>query len=582
MSLQITVRCKERQLQTVVLMKAEYRIGRSRESDLVLEDAMVSGRHALLRVSDASVEVEDLGSTNGVYVDETRLVRPVRLGVGKSFQIGDFSLSIETVPAREGGAPPPPSAARTGKLVAPMSDAPPDRKTVASDVKDLDVAHEKPFTEAQRRKRDQYRAIRQEIHRELFNRLDLKRMVMSGSKDDDLSDKARKAIDAIIETMREKIPRGLSKEQLANDVFDEALGLGPMEPFLADPEVTEVMVNGYDAIYYEKKGRLYLSESQFLDDQQLLGIIERIVAPIGRRVDESQPMVDARLKDGSRVNVIIPPLSLKGPCITIRKFSKTPFKVTDLVRFGSLTPEMAEFFRLCVQLRKNILISGGTGSGKTTLLNVMSSFLPASERIVTIEDAAELRLNQHHVVSLESRPQNIEGKGAILIRDLVRNALRMRPDRIVVGECRGGEALDMLQAMNTGHDGSLTTAHANTPRDALARMETMVLMAGMDLPMRAIREQMASAIHLIIQQDRFSDGTRKISSVTEVVGMEHDVITMQELFKYVQTGIDEKGTVLGYFTATGCVPTFMEEIRVRGLNLDPAIFNRVEREEARR
>jgi pilus assembly protein CpaF len=310
---------------------------------------------------------------------------------------------------------------------------------------------------------------------------------MCGNKDDDLSQKARKTIDEIIESLGDKIPQSMSKGQLASDVFDEAMGLGPLEPFLADPEVTEVMVNGSDSIYFEKHGRLTLSESQFLDDQQLLGIIERIVAPIGRRIDESQPMVDARLKDGSRVNAIIPPLSLKGPCVTIRKFAKTPYKVSDLIRFGSMTAEMAEFFRICIRLRKNILISGGTGSGKTTLLNVMSSFLPSTERILTIEDAAELRLGQHHVLSLEARPPNIEGKGAITIRDLVRNALRMRPDRIVVGECRGGEALDMLQAMNTGHDGSLTTAHANSPRDALARMETMVLMAGMDLPVRAIR-----------------------------------------------------------------------------------------------
>jgi pilus assembly protein CpaF len=309
-----------------------------------------------------------------------------------------------------------------------------------------------------------------------------------------------------------------------------------------------------------------------VDNDQVLAIISRIVDRIGRRIDESSPMVDARLKDGSRVNAIIQPLSIKGPVLTIRKFSKTPFTVHDLIRFGTLTPQMAEFFKVCVLLRKNIIISGGTGSGKTTLLNVLSSFLPAADRIITIEDAAELRLNQDHVVSLESRPPNIEGKGAVTIRDLVRNALRMRPDRIVVGECRGGEALDMLQAMNTGHDGSLTTVHANSPRDVISRLETMVMMSGMDLPSRAIREQIASAIDLIIHEDRMSDGTRKVVKVTEVTGIERDTITLQDIFEFKQTGIDPQGKVLGYFTATGVIPSFIDEVETRGLHLSREVF----------
>ncbi|MFZ4694923.1 MAG: ATPase, T2SS/T4P/T4SS family [Verrucomicrobiia bacterium] len=579
MALQLVIQRGGSQWAVPLAGNREYHIGRASGNEIQLDDTEVSSRHAVVRLRGEVAEIEDLKSTNGTYLDEVRLTRTIELIPGRPVRMGCHLVGIEKAADGEKGESS--QGRRKGELSSsrikpPMSDAAADRKTVPAEPPPPEVPSFKPFTDAQIKRREQYRAVRQEIHRELFTRLDLKRLVMSGVKDEELSGQTRKTIDQIIEAMGENIPRSISKGQLASDVFDEAMGLGPLEPFLADPEVTEVMVNGPDHIYYEKAGKLYLSEGLFLDDHQLLGIIERIVAPIGRRVDESQPMVDARLKDGSRVNVIIPPLSLKGPCVTIRKFSKNPFAVDDLIQFGSLTQHMADFFQVCVQIRQNIVISGGTGSGKTTLLNVLSRYLPITERIVTIEDAAELRLNQHHVVSLESRPANIEGRGAVLIRDLVRNALRMRPDRIVVGECRGGEALDMLQAMNTGHDGSLTTVHANAPRDAIARMETMVLMAGMDLPVRAIREQIASAIHVIIQQDRFSDGTRKITSVTEIVGMENDVITMQELFRYVQTGIDEKGKVVGYFTATGCVPTFMEELRIRGCKLDPGIFDRVE------
>jgi pilus assembly protein CpaF len=347
-----------------------------------------------------------------------------------------------------------------------------------------------------------------------------------------------------------------------------------LEELLADETVTEIMVNRKDQIYVEQKGKLTLSEKKFISDEQVRGVIERIVAPLGRRIDESSPLVDARLKDGSRVNAVIPPLALKGPCITIRKFSKKPFKVHDLIRFGSMTNKMGEFLELAVANRQNIFISGGTGSGKTTLLNVMSGFIPEDERIVTVEDAAELQLPQEHVVSLESRPPNIEGKGAILIRDLVKNCLRMRPDRIVVGECRGGEALDMLQAMNTGHDGSLTTAHANSPRDALSRIETMVLMAGMDLPTRAIREQMASAVNLIVQQSRMTDGSRKITYITEITGMEGDKITLQDIFLFKQTGYDkEKQKVIGEYVATGMVPKFIDKLRSRGLNVNLEMFS---------
>src|SRR5829696_1990813 len=347
--------------------------------------------------------------------------------------------------------------------------------------------------------------------------------------------------------------------RMLEQITDEIIGLGPLEPLLRDDSVSEIMVNGPRQVYIERSGKLELTNVVFQNDDHVMRIIDRIIAPIGRRVDESSPMVDARLTDGSRVNAIIPPLSLVGPVITIRKFAASPFTTDDLIRFGTSTPEMFEFLRACVEARLNIFVSGGTGSGKTTTLNVLSSFIPNDERIVTIEDAAELQLRQEHVVTLESRPPNIEGKGAIPIRELVRNSLRMRPDRIIVGECRSGEALDMLQAMNTGHDGSLTTAHSNSPRDTLARLEVMCLMAGMDLPIRAIREQVASALDLVVHQERLRDGTRKIVKVTEVQGMEGDMITMSDIFEFQQTGFTD-GVIHGQLRPTGIRPRFVEKL----------------------
>ena len=359
--------------------------------------------------------------------------------------------------------------------------------------------------------------------------------------------------------------------RMLEQITDEIIGLGPLEPLLRDESITEVMVNGPRQVYIERSGKLELTNVVFQNDDHVMRIIDRIIAPIGRRVDESSPMVDARLTDGSRVNAIIPPLSLVGPVITIRKFSASPFTTDDLIRFGTATADMFEFLRACVEARLNVFVSGGTGSGKTTTLNVLSSFIPNDERIVTIEDAAELQLRQEHVVTLESRPPNIEGKGAIPIRELVRNALRMRPDRIIVGECRSGEALDMLQAMNTGHDGSMSTGHANSPRDMLSRLETMVLMAGVDLPLRAIREQVASAVDLIVHQSRLKDGTRRITNITEVQGMEGDVIVMQDVFVFEQTGVVE-GKIQGRLKPTGIRPKFVEKFEVQGINLPPGLF----------
>ncbi len=355
--------------------------------------------------------------------------------------------------------------------------------------------------------------------------------------------------------------------QLVDDICDELLGLGPLEPLLKDDKITEIMINGYKDIFVEQKGKLMLTDTHFHDEAHLMSIIERILTPLGRRVDESSPLVDARLSDGSRVNIIIPPLALNGATVTIRKFSKKALSVQDLISFGTLSPSMARFLDACVRARLNILVSGGTGSGKTTTLNVLSSFIPHTDRIVTIEDAAELRLQQRHVVTLEARPANLEGRGAITIRDLVRNALRMRPDRIIVGECRAGEALDMLQAMNTGHDGSLTTAHANSPRDVLSRLETMVLMAGMELPVRAVRTQVSSAIDLILQQSRIRDGTRKITYITEVQGMEGDTIILQDLYKYVQDYIDDNGKSVGHYEGSGLQPQFIDKFRMNGVEM---------------
>lgn len=363
------------------------------------------------------------------------------------------------------------------------------------------------------------------------------------------------------------------KKKIKEELLDEIIGFGPITGLLADDSITEIMVNGPNQVYIEKEGKLMLTDAKFKNDSHVLHVIKKIVAPIGRRIDESSPMVDARLPNGSRVNAIIPPLAIDGPSITIRKFSEDPFKVEDLINFGTMNSKMAELLKYCVEGRLNIVVSGGTGSGKTTTLNVLSSFIPNDERIVTIEDAAELQLSQEHVVRLETRPPNLEGKGEVTIRDLVRNSLRMRPDRIIVGEVRSGEALDMLQAMNTGHDGSLTTGHANSPRDMLSRLETMVLMSGMSLPVKAIRDQIASAIDLIIHQSRLMDGSRKITHITEVQGMEGDVIILQDIFRFEPRGLDNRGRVKGEFVFTGIMPKFIQKLKEKGINIPPDVLS---------
>src|SRR3954467_7401667 len=405
--------------------------------------------------------------------------------------------------------------------------------------------------------------VQQRLIAELDPKLDL-------TKTDEVRRNVEEIFSQILEVENIVLSR-VERARLFEAVAAEILGFGPIEPLLKDNSINEIMVNGPKFVYIERHGRLEKTNVQFQNDEHVMRVIDRIVAPLGRRIDESSPYVDARLPDGSRVNAVIPPLAIKGPTITIRKFSKDPFTVDDLIRFGTFTPEMATFIKACVEARLNIVVSGGTGSGKTTTLNVLSGFIPSDERIVTIENAAELQLRQEHVVTLESRPPNIEGKGEVPIRELVRNSLRMRPDRIIVGECRSGEALDMLQAMNTGHDGSMSTGHANSPRDMLSRLETMVLMAGVDLPLRAIREQVASAVDLIVQQSRLKDGTRKIVNITEVQGMEGDIIVMQDVFVFEQTGVVE-GKIQGRLKPTGIRPKFVEKFEVMGIHLPPGLF----------
>jgi pilus assembly protein CpaF len=544
---QIEIQLPDKKKQQYYLSKGTYPLGSEEGNKIIIPDHTVSKKHALLMLHSDGIYLEDLNSSNGTYVNGKEIKSKSKINQEDKITVGNCVIVI--------------------------------KQNEQSNQAKESIKNKKPDTDIKNKKENinkrivkQKSVIKKQIHNKLLERLDIKRLTVSRIQEKDLNEKVRETIKDIVSEVSSRLPSGIEPQGLIKEIYDEAVGLGPLEDLLANPEITEIMVNKYDQIYIEKNGALQLSDKMFMDDNSVLAIIERIVAPIGRRIDESQPYVDARLKDGSRVNAIIPPLSLTGPTVTIRKFSKEPFTIKNLINFGTVNADMAEFFKTCILLRKNIIVSGGTGSGKTTFLNVMGLFLPHNERIVTIEDSAELRLGQSHLIRLESRPPNIEGKGAITIRDLLRNALRMRPDRLIIGECRGGEALDMLQAMNTGHDGSMTTVHANSPRDVISRLETMVLMSGIDLPSRAIREQIASAVDLIIHTARLSDGSRKAMKVTEAVGIEGDRITMQDIFTFNQEGLDESGKVKGNFAATGTVPTFTEEIKRRGLSIDLTMF----------
>jgi pilus assembly protein CpaF len=573
----VTLEEKGGDTEQIEFEKNEITIGRLDGNDIVLAKGNVSKYHSKIVAKDGKFIVVDMKSTNGTFVNGKKIAGPMVLKPTDKVYIGDYIINVEPLEERNLTRTAPPEEEfyeeeppyDDGGQEEPAYEAPAENARMPASLASA-LAKKKrvdPRIEA-------YTQLQKEIHDRLIEYLDLRRMDMDRLGDEELWRRTEKAISDIIDQMEAdgELPGDVNRDELLTDVINEALGLGPLEAFLASDEISEIMVNHANQIYIERKGKLVLSEKTFSSNQAVLGVIERIVAPIGRRIDESSPLVDARLKDGSRVNAIIPPLALKGPCITIRKFKKDSLKIQDLIKYKTVTAQMAEFLEMCVKARKNIIISGGTGSGKTTTLNIISSFIPEDERIVTVEDAAELQLPQDHWVQLESRPPNLEGKGAITIRELVKNCLRMRPDRIVVGECRSGETLDMLQAMNTGHDGSLTTLHANTPRDAIARLETMVLMSGMELPVKAIREQIASAVHLIVQQTRFSDGTRKICYITEIAGMEVDIVTLQDIFYYKQEGFTDEGKVRGRFVASGFVPKFYDDLQRKGIPVNMSIF----------
>lgn len=522
--------------------EGEYVLGKGDHCDIILGDHHVSRNHAALIVTANSVTLKDLNSTNGTWLNEERLASDSQLKQGDVIAFGELGVRILKTPT-----------------VVSVFEEGQDRRA-----KKLDTKQES----------EEFIALKRRVHSLILEYLDLrKRANLQEMDSGELREEAIKATRQIIKDHVRTIPDGISRDELQRQVVAEAVGLGALEPLVDDDSVTEIMVNGPDQVYIERDGKLVLSESRFTSTQSLLAVIDRIVAPLGRRIDESSPMVDARLPDGSRVNAIIPPLALNGPTITIRKFAKKNLYMSDLIRYGSISEPMGLFLKNAVELKQNVVISGGTGSGKTTLLNILSNFIGQTDRIVTIEDAAELKLNQPHVISLESRPANAEGKGKVSIRDLVINALRMRPDRIVVGECRGGEALDMLQAMNTGHDGSLTTGHANSPQDFLSRLEVMVMMAGVDLPSRAIREQIASAVDILVQQSRLADGTRKITHIMEVTGFENDKVQLETIFEYVRKGYDRDGRITGYYRATGYVPKFYRNAQEQGVDVDMSLFN---------
>ncbi|MGD9168674.1 MAG: ATPase, T2SS/T4P/T4SS family [Candidatus Thiodiazotropha sp.] len=532
-------------------------IGSARHTDLVFKHRHIAKRHATLYVHNNQIHIEDMGSITGTWVNRERVITYGPLTDNDEITIGDVLLRIEF---------------DQSMIKSEVKQIPIDNNiNIKNENNDpvLEDATVNNILEEQRKVILYWTRI---IHEQLISEMDLRRNDVHSMSDEQLRVEAETLIDQIIARISTELPKDIDIAQLRDNVINEAVGLGPLERFLDDDSITEVMVNNHQEVFVERAGKLINSGENFSSDQAVMSVIERIITPLGRRIDEGSPMVDARLKDGSRVNAIIPPLAIKGPSLTIRKFAKRRLSFNDIVEYDSMNQDMVDFLRVCVEQRKNIIVSGGTGSGKTTLLNVLSNFIPDSERIVTVEDAAELKLYQPNLVSLEAKPANLEGRGAVTIRELVKNTLRMRPDRIIVGECRGGEALDMLQAMNTGHDGSLTTAHANSPRDALSRLEVMVLMAGMDLPVSAIREQIASAVNIIVQQTRYACGSRKISKITEVTGIEGNTIQLQDIYEYRQRGFNEQGKVSGEFVATGFVPSFYESLKAIGVPIDLTIF----------
>lgn len=549
-------------------------IGKAPSNKVVLHGRQIEREHARLVMEDDGIFVEEVRGRGGLRVNGKPVRRFGPIKRTDVIEIRDYRIRVRgrsavmTSNQGIGGG----VEVVAASVVSEVNDANAElsERSARTSVQDEGSESERArLSEAARRMHE----WRVRIRRGLHEQLDLRRVNVSAMSDEELRELTQRLVWEVLHACAD-FPDDLDDAALAAQVVAEAVGLGPLEPLLERDDVSEIMVNSSREVFFEVGGRIQKAEVTFTDDQAVQSIIERIVAPTGRRIDESSPMVDTRLRDGSRVNAVIPPLALKGSCITIRKFMRERLTAQHLIEFGSSNDAMVAFLEVAVRNRRNVLISGGTGSGKTTLLNVLSNFIPEDERIVTIEDSAELKLYQPNLVALESRPANQEGRGEVSIRDLVRNSLRMRPDRIVVGECRGGEALDMLQAMNTGHDGSLTTAHANSPRDCFSRLEVMVMMAGMDLPAVAIREQIASAIDLVVQQTRFACGSRKITSVSEVAGIENGRIQLAEVFRFRQTGYHENGRVAGSFEATGLIPEFYEQLHQQGVGLDLGIFRR--------
>lgn len=530
-------------------------LGRLESSDIVLNDMAVSRRHATIFSNGGECFIEDNASTAGTWINGEKILGRRKISNSDKIKIGSFEITV-SMPER--GQP------VAGRII-PLPENAPQNSSSRMPLYDVQTSTE------------MYSDIMLELARTVQSRV-LEILNMSGTSANKISAEAMKpkvedALEQILREIRHRIPSGIQIEKFRAVLMDDLIGFGPLSPLLRDPDISEIMINGPDNIFIENKGIQYRTAVRFNGESHLQSIIQRIVEPLGRHIDAASPMVDARLDDGSRVNAVIPPLSLDGSLVTIRKFASKKLTDDDLIKFGSLNRPMALFLKEAVRSRQNILVSGGTGSGKTTLLNILSQFIPEKERVITVEDSAELKLSHENLCRLEARPANIEGQGRVTIRDLVINTLRMRPDRIIVGECRGAEALDMLQAMNTGHDGSMTTCHANNPRDALSRLENMVMMAGFELPSSAIREQIASAINLIVQQTRMPDGSRKIVKITEVCGRENNTILLQDIFSYEQEGYDENFKVVGRHTATGNIPRFIEELRQSGdLKLDMSVF----------
>ena len=547
--------------------KSSWLIGRDPNCDIVLKASQISRRHAVISLEDGEFFIEDCNSSLGVFVNESKITEKTKIAVGNLIRLCSYELLLSFEDVEEEESPDESEQTVMISDIQKFRGAFFNQGRFQSEYKSVNLLYT-----------DEMMKLKKRIHEKILSEMNLPAIHVRDLAKAETRVRLDRVLTRVMREFWHEIPRNISPEIFKEGIVDELINYGPISPLLRADDITEVMINGPDLIFVEHEGKLFETGIRFFNEQHLLSVIQRIVEPLGRHIDEASPMVDARLPDGSRVNAIIPPLAIDGALVTIRKFAKNKLTTEDLIDYGSLTDEMAQFLSFAVKYKQNIIISGGTGSGKTTLLNVLSQFIPLDERLVTIEDSAELKLTHRNLARLESRTANIEGKGKVSIRDLLVNALRMRPDRIIIGECRSGEALDMLQAMNTGHDGALTTVHANSPRDSLSRLENMVLMAGVELPVSSIREQVASAINFVVQQSRLGDGSRKITQVTEITGREGNTILMQDIFVWKQEGVDENGKFYGHFEATGHIPKFVSALRERGvLDIDMSLFAKGEK-----